>query len=166
MFDSHYPYNHIHTKGVQFEDYQIEHLYAFRGKGKHRYIIRVEQYDYFLYAVKFHLKSHTHSPEKYNVLTGFHDMKGCVGTCLKVMLEIYKNNPYASFCFIGANSKEENKEQTRRFLIYQRVMKNYFSDVHFFHTTVEKESFYMMLNRLNDKDFAAIFKIVKKLFNH
>lgn len=164
MFDTHYPFQYIQSTTSEFEQFECEHLYTFKGKGNHRYLIRVEEYTHYLHALKFHLKAHSDSPNKYNLVTNYNDMTACVRTCINVMLEIYKNNPYASFSFIGANSIDEPKARTKRFNIYERLMKNFFSDVHFTHLIVEKESLYLLLNNNDKSKHPSIIEMIKGLF--
>ena len=161
MFNTYYPHKFIQSNSSDFYDFEKEHLYTFTGKGNHRYLIRVEEYSHNFYAVKFHLKAHSDSNDKYCLTTGYNDMAGCVRTCIQVMLEIAEQNPIASFGYIGANSLDEAKENTKRFRVYNRVMQNFFLPANYAHHFLEKESAYLLLRKNNIKNHPAIFKMAK-----
>ncbi len=125
-----------------------EHKYAFRTANNHRYIAIVEEYSFNVFVVKFHLKAHSDSDNKYRILTNAEYAPSIIATCIEIMLDHYNENPYSSFGFVGINSlDEESKENTKRFRVYRRVMENFFSPVHFTHYVYEKQSAYLMLNK-------------------
>ncbi len=170
MFDTFYPFKFIQSVSSDYYDFEKEHLYTFTplhlytftGKGNHRYLIRVEEYPNDFYAVKFHLKAHSDSKDKYRLTTGYNDMPTCVSTCIQVMLEIAEKNPIASFGYIGANSLGEEKENTKRFRIYNRVMQNFFLPANYAHHFLVKESVYLLLRTANAENHAAIFEMAKR----
>lgn len=162
MFDSYYPHKLIQSVSSKIYGFEKEHLYTFIGKGNHRYLIRVEEYRYDFFAVKFHLKAHTDSKNKYRLVTDYRDMQGCVRTCINVMLEIAAKNQLASFGYIGANSMEEVKENTKRFRIYNRVMQNFFLPANFAHHFLKTESTYLLLRKNNLEKHSAIFEMAKE----
>jgi hypothetical protein len=139
MFDQSYDYIYqnytIKNKGeLEFK----EHKLSFNCRFNHKYIINVEEYNLgdsndVIFIIKFHLKSHTDSDHKYNLLTKHKDAPRLIRTCVNVMIKFFKDEPTASFGFIGANSLSENREETKRFNIYKKVMENFFSPVHFAH---------------------------------
>ncbi len=67
------------------------------------------------------------------------------------MTDYFDQNPFASFAIIGANSIGENKENTKRFRVYRRVMQNKFSPVQFNHFVLVKNSCYLMINTDNSE---------------
>ncbi len=126
-----------------------QHKYVFRCRFKHLYIVNLEKYEHQFYVIKFYLKQHRLSKNKYNLLSGLHDMPRIMATCLQIMLETYKENPYASFGFMGANSIGEPESNTKRFKIYKRIMESFFSPIDFSHYTYTEKSAYLMLNKAN-----------------
>lgn len=104
---SHYPYHFVQRiddvfSSNPFLKYKL--LYAFKSPKSHQwYWVWVEVYQHDFYAVKFHLKAHRHSDNKYNLLTGLNEARPVINTCIAIMQEIYNINPRASFGFIGAN---------------------------------------------------------------
>jgi hypothetical protein len=73
----------------------IEHKLTFDCRFNHQYIINVEEYNYEVFIIKFHLKNHSDSDRKYNLLTNFNDPQRLIRTCIEVMLEFYRRHPYS-----------------------------------------------------------------------
>ena len=72
-------------------------LYTFKSPKSHQwYWVWVEVYDSNFSVIKFHLKAHRHSDNKYNLLTGLNEVRPVINTCIAIMLEIYKAK---SSCF-------------------------------------------------------------------
>lgn len=106
--------NHICTKS-----------YSFKGASS-IYIIQIEYYDYDVYILKFYLKNHRDSKNKFNLLSEDHDAQAVIRTVLDVAIDILENeNKDASFGFMGAhkikNTFEEGKTNTQRFRISIRL---------------------------------------------
>ena len=103
-------------------------LYSFRSPKTHMwYWVWVEAYEHDFYAVKFHLKNHRHSSNKYNLMTG-----------------LYEARPVG---FIGSNMENESEVNTKRFRVYRRFMATYFNEDHFVHFFNVKKSTYVMVRR-------------------
>ena len=84
-------------------------LYTFTSTKSHLcYWVWVERYEHDIYAVKFHLKAHRHSKNKYNIKTGTFEPRTIIQTCINIMLDVYHENKHASFGFIGSNSEGED----------------------------------------------------------
>ncbi len=69
MFDASYPFRYIMSEHEEGELYQLVHKFTFRGPRNQLYIVIVEQYPLDVFALKFHLKCHSRSPNKYQLLT-------------------------------------------------------------------------------------------------
>ena len=89
------------------------------------YIVRVEEYKYDIYAVKFYQKSHSLSKNKYRIMTNTNEPRRIIYTCINIMLAIYKKNNRASFGFIGVNGFNENVICTKRYRVYSRIIATY-----------------------------------------
>lgn len=150
MFDSYYRFSHRTSYSKVDGGLLKVHVFAFFGKGNHRYIVDVEEYKNAFFAVKFYLKAHKNSKNKFSLMTGFGDEKRILGTCVQIMLVIQKRNPMASFGFVAANIINESDNCNKRFRVYKEIMRAFFSPVHFDHYTFETKSIYALLN----KDFA------------
>lgn len=164
MFDRIYDFKFIMTtEKTEGELAFLEHKFAFRTIHNQRYIVNVEEYSFNVFVIKFHLKAHTDSLNKYRVLTNLDYAPSIIGTCIEIMLEYYRKNPYSSFGFIGINSLfEASRKNTKRFRIYRRIMENTFSPIHFTHYVYEKESAYLMLNKDNSE--SDLLAKVEKMF--
>lgn len=129
-----------------------EHLYTFKGKKDSQYMVIVEEYDFDFYAIKFHLKKDRNNKKKYEELTGYNDATRVIRTCVDIMIDLYKKNPYCSFGFKGSNSENESVFNTKRFRIYRQVMEYFFSLEKFFHFYDISSSSYMLINKDNPLD--------------
>jgi len=163
MFDRIYPFKYIQSKEVENEPFLKEHLYSFKGKNG-RYIVVLQEFQFHFIGIKFYLKAHTDSPNKYNLLTGRNDVQGCVRTCIAIMISRFRNNPKTSYGFIGANLLNESMNNTKRFKIYRQVMENFFSPLHFTHYSLQKESVYLMLNNYMLKKHPHFFQVIKESY--
>jgi len=151
MFDRVYPFRYIQSNKIYNEPFIYEHLYTFKGKGNHRYIVTLQEFPFHFIGIKFHLKAHSNSERKYKLLTENNDVQGCVRTCVEIMISLFPKNPKISYGFIGASSIKESIHNTKRFRIYRQVMENFFSPIHFSHYSLSEESVYLMLNNTMSK---------------
>jgi hypothetical protein len=123
-------------------------LYTFKSSKSHQwYWVWVEVYEHDLYAVKFHLKAHRNSPNKYSIMTGLNEARPVINTCIKIMQEVSQMNGLASFGFIGANALNETEVNTKRFRVYRRFMATYFSEEIFEHYFNIRKSAYLLLRK-------------------
>ncbi|MFZ4056986.1 MAG: hypothetical protein ACOYKE_02555 [Ferruginibacter sp.] len=155
MFDlsSGYSFSKINfsKKTIGVDNY-VEHNYSFRGKTGKRYIVIVEEYSYFIFIVKFCLQERKNYPDRFNQLSNFNECSRVLTTIGLIMKGILSKNPYASFGFLGSNLPDENKENTKRFRLYTKVITQVISPVLFEHRTWLKHSAYILLNKDNHED--------------
>ncbi|WP_051203449.1 hypothetical protein [Hugenholtzia roseola] len=165
MFDKPYSYQY---KGYTKESFFKIHRYTFKCRFRQTYIIRVEEYEYQVFVLKFYLKNHAKSDKKYNLLTGWNDVGRVVATNVEVMLDIYRKNELATFGFIGANTVTENqqeaREATKRFRVYRIVMRSFFSPIRFAHFEYVKESAYLLLNKAHLAERDSLKADIEVLF--
>ena len=135
-------------------------LYHFKSsRTKHIYIVRVECHSNNFYGIKFYLKAHEKSKDKYKKLTGLNEPRPVINTCICILLDLYSENPCASFGFIGSETNEEKKERelegksererteiTKRMVVYRRILNTYFSSKEFEHLIDDNKSAYVMVN--------------------
>lgn len=143
----------------------IRHILSFKSRKNNIYIVEVEEFsDFQLMIIKFYLKSHRLSDNKYNLLTKKNETPGILTTCMNIMIWFYNKNPYRSFGFIGSNSLNEEVTITKRFKLYRILMRNLFSPIKFMHFEYESKSAYLLLN----KDFASnnyyLLRNIEKFF--
>lgn len=148
----HYPYHfvqRIYEYRQELNDFlKYKLLYAFKSTKSHQwYWVWVEVYEHDLYAVKFHLKAHRDSKDKYSLMTGLNEARPVIHTCIAIMREIADVNPHASFGFIGANMENEPTFLTKRFRIYSRMMATYFGEDVFVHYMIVAKSTYLMIRK-------------------
>lgn len=101
-------------------------LYSFKSPKTHmRYIVEVEHYKFDLYAVKFYLKIHQNSKDRFNVLTNLYEARSVIYTCIAILIDIYKQNNKASFAFsvllLLKRLREKKKIPVRRKKIVHNV---------------------------------------------
>ena len=152
MFDSSY-FERVHLvdnqKGTS-ENHEYTKLYSFKGNVS-IYLVQVEKYNFDVYVLKFFLKNHKDSKNRFNLLSDDHDAQGVIRTVLDIAIDILENeNENASFGFVGAHKVkgelEEPKSNTQRFRVYRYIMKNYFGDDTWSHFESIDSSSYLMLN--------------------
>jgi hypothetical protein len=166
MFNTYYKFNYAGNKMISTGTFRYkEHKLTFNCKNNQRYIVNVEEYDYYTFIIKFHLKSHSPSKNKYSLLTENYDAPAVIRTCIQIMLFFYKKNPYASFGFIGANGTDEvEKNNTKRYKLYKRIIENFFSPVNFYHYRYTEKSAYLLLNK--DYQEESLKEKVEALFSN
>lgn len=127
--------------------------YRFRSeKSNLFYIVRVEKYKEHVYGVKFFLKQMLDSPKKYSHLTNTFEPRTIVYSVFRLMLDIYQKDNQASFMFIGNPDEDGNKENTRRYKLYCKLVSSKISDRYFKHLRTDKYSLYILANRLRMSD--------------
>jgi hypothetical protein len=147
--------------------------FSFKNKFNKKYIIKVEEFDKKIFILKFFLKTHTMSDNRFNVLTGERDAFRIFSTCLNVLYYIKSEvETEASFGFIGARAlgKEDNDENTQRFRIYSTKGKTFFNPDNYIHVQNIKNSTYLILDRRlhTEESVFDIQKMFEELFriNH
>lgn len=140
-------------------------LYRFKStKSNLVYIVRVEEYEYNIYAVKFYQKSHSLSKNKYRIMTNTNEPRRIINTCVNIMLTVYQKNKKASFGFVGANGFDEDISYTKRYRVYSRIIATYFSDEHFYHKENIEKSAYMLINNISLKENPDLVEQIESFF--
>lgn len=148
MFDSSYPYKfRMNQQPSQGEDFDSCKVYWFENKNGTRYVVNLEQYSGELYALKFHLYRDLKNKKRYSVITNEGRPQTILRTCLDILIEHHKENPFASYIIFGIAGENEEQSLTRRYLIYKRILQNLISPVEFEHRCAESYSAYLLLNR-------------------
>lgn len=166
MFDSFFKHSFIQNELPQKSDlFHAAKLYRARGvRSNQWYLIRVEQFDHELFAVKFYLKNSKQSKDKYRLLSGLNEATSIIRTCLNIMLEVLEEHPLSSFVIVGMNGiHETNLKRTKRYKIYKRVIQSFFSSVRFEHFDYPQKSTVLLLNREYSYRQDAITFIEQKL---
>lgn len=151
MYLPHYKYRFVQKVydlgfGDSFFLYKL--LYTFKSpKSNLWYWVWVEVYEKDMYVIKFHLKTHRNSKDKYSLMTGLYEARPVIYTCIAIMQEIALNNLHASFGFVGANMEGESERMTKRFKVYSRIMATYFSNDEFKHFMLLQKSAYLLVRK-------------------
>lgn len=156
MFDAPYPFSYIMTKAVEPTQAHLNtKLYRFTSDQNHTYLVEVEEYIGKVYMVKFFLKNHRNSPDRFHLMTDFGSAQKVIFTVIHIMLEIFQANRTAhpSFAFMGSNTiygdgrPDEDKANTKRFRSYKSIMSIFFGVETFEYIKDENASILIMKNR-------------------
>lgn len=80
------------------------------------------------------------------------------------MFLIYKENPRASFGFIGANCENENIGNTKRYRVYYKIVATQISDNIFKHVENVEKSAYMLINRKELEEYPNLVEEIERTF--
>mgnify|MGYP003440004388 FL=1 len=160
-----YPFTFVHRsrncgQGILYVD-----IYRFKStKSNLVYLVRVERYKHNMYAVKFYQKNHRLSPKKYQILSNTFEARRIIYTCMNIMFLLYKENPRASFGFIGANCENESQENTKRYRVYNKIVATQVSENIFKHVENMGKSAYMLINRDELKEYPDLVEEIERTF--
>lgn len=133
------------------------HTYSFKAQDNQRYIVWIDALGDHLYGVKFYQKNHEQSDDKFKILTQSGLPARKIGTCLRIMVDefVKKVDPLASFAFIGSPLIEESeKVETKRYRLYQLVMRRFFNPRNFNHFYHRPESIILIQNRRDTQNLS------------
>ena len=80
------------------------------------------------------------------------------------MEEVARNDPRASFGFIGANKLDESEANTKRFRVYRRFMLTNFGNTVYEHYENWEKSAYLLVNRKEMEEHPGLLDEVVKGF--
>ena len=124
-------------------------IYRFVTRFNRVYFIEVEKYRDHIYFAKFYCRIHKNLKNRYKMQLDDGDGFRIFSTCISVAGIIYRNDPQASFGFIGESSIGEDPQNTRRYKIYRKLSERYFSPLAFNHEKDDYNSTYFILNKKN-----------------
>lgn len=165
MFDTHYSL--VYLGSFYSEDENVKRIFKYRFKTqKHTYIVDVEEYKQQIFILKFYLKNHRLSDNRYSFRTNERKAMRILGTCMKISLKIYEKYPLASFGFIGGNDIGEHKSNNKRYRLYKKITENIFSPKKFYHYKDDKSSMYIIFNKENTEiDQKQIIEEISKHYD-
>jgi hypothetical protein len=137
-------------------------------KPKMRYLVFVERYPENIFVIKFCLKRDKSDKNRFKKVVNHHRASLVIGTIIKIAYSLYKDHPNSSFGFIGAerllpDGSFEQTENTIRYRIYERIMKNMFGTKTFDHFRSPDNSAYLIVSRTNNNTNEVRLK-AEKLF--
>lgn len=149
MFDTSFKF--IHLGNFESNDSNIEKIIKFRFKThkNNTYIVDVEKYKENVYIIKYYLKNHSLSENKYSLRTNENIAHKIFGTCLEIAQYLLEKDKKASFGYIGVNDITESKVNTKRYRIYKKISESFFNPDNFVHYQNDKNSLYLILNKYN-----------------
>ena len=166
----HYPYRFVQRvddadcSKLSFLRYKL--LYTFKSPKSHQwYWVWVEVYEHDFYAEKFHLKTHRDSANKYSLMTGLHEARPVICTCIAIMDEIAHINPRSSFGFIGSNMQNESTFMTKRFRVYSSFIATYFTEEVFEHYMMIDKSAYLLVRKTELENNPELLPMLSRKFN-
>ena len=154
MFDSFYDFKYKNfEKGGDDELYLRVYNFTFLTSDNQRYVVRVEEYAYSVFIIKFYPKDFQDSPDKFKILTGKGKPQPILRTCINILIEHFlKIEPKASFGFLASELTDENTANTKRYRVYKNLMEFFFSPLNFTHYRYPDYSIYLLLNKANSEE--------------
>lgn len=165
------------NKGSKIKEERLCDIFTFKSEDGLTFIVEVEHFEYNVLIVKFYLKAHKDSENKYNLtlekiqkdksryspkksdITGSGRFLRILNTLLEISKEYYHKDNSVSFAFIGApridekeshlNSDNLTWSNTIRYRIYRTFALNNYSPDNFKHITIQESSFYLIKNKRN-----------------
>ena len=177
MFDKCFEFQYKTNKIERIGESDVKvHLLTFRTSKNRVIIVNVHEHqEHSLYVLKFFDKNHRLSDNKFSLLTADGEAPAIINTNIAILQYFYKQNPYASFAFMGAPTQEEietniqnhhhSAYSTKRFKLYRRIMSLFFNPAQFLHVQNIQCSAYLMANRdyLYPNNESMLKKIIQKL---
>ena len=176
-----YKYKFI-TKINKGAEYPVRLLfYKFKStKTKKTYHVHVEIHPYNFFGIKFFLKDHKNEKDKFCISTNLNEPRPVIYTCINIMLDILKDNPRATFGFIGSRTKkqiiwigkekkivrvkEELEENTKRLRVYRMILLTFIKQDVFEHIIDEEKSTYILANKKSIKDDNELLNKIENYF--
>ncbi|NVJ45624.1 MAG: hypothetical protein HWE07_00810 [Cytophagia bacterium] len=143
-----HPYEFTHT-GKRKEGQFIRYQFSFKTKYNRTYIVYADEFDSEMFIVKFFLKNHRHSKNRFRLMANDFDAKRVLDTCVSIAGFILNLSPQASFGFIGEPRIGESKFRTKRFLVYLLYAARHYNPIDWEHYADESISAYFLLNTQN-----------------
>lgn len=164
MFDTSFPFS-LSQRTPKNTDYKIaEYVFQFITL-KRRYVVIAELYELNVIAVKFFPADKKSQSNRFSVVLNDFDFAPIMRTCINIMHYLFKENPKASFAYIGVNTVKngftELKANTKRYRIYEYIMDEFLNPLSFKRFFSIKNSAMLLVNTANtDYDLLAEKMIV------
>ena len=143
-----YDFKYIQTDYQNSEPKKIN-IYRFKTRFNRVYLVNVEFYPNEIVVLKFYLKQHNNSINKYKIQINDFDTIRILNTILQIGKLILLENPRISFGFIGENSIDESSINTKRFKLYSKIASKNFNPDNFSHFYNIQKSAYFLINKKN-----------------
>lgn len=160
-------------------------LFRFKAS-KRKYLVTIEHFNFGVDAIKYCDVKDKDSKNAYTKIFNDHDGFKVLATCLKIMHNLWKNNPNLSFAFYAAprpsafeklkksrydriigDEQFQEKYIRSRFNVYEHAMINLFPPKYFWKAKDYKNCIYVLLNKKSRKGANRLHQIGKYLLeNH
>lgn len=145
-------------RSEEVSSFRIVDLWTFRSsKSNKRYIVEIEYISDNFFGIKFFWKGVANSENRYTFLTNDNEPRTIIMSCIMIMLDYFKQYPFASFGFVAAQNYEIEKERknknfcehpvNKRFRFYRRMMLSLFSPDNFCQYSDKNNSIYLLINK-------------------
>lgn len=168
-------YNYTRVHGGNKIKRRNHEIYRFKNDFGDIYLVEVFFYDYSVYAIKFFLKKHRLSDNRYNMvypktfgvkqgrITGNYNFLKVLNTISKIAMDIIGRDPLASFGFLGAPRASELDEgknaaninsdctvgNTKRYIVYSNYVARYYNPKDFEYISSPTSSIMLLRNNKN-----------------
>ncbi len=164
MFEAGYEFR-LATKHFVKDDSPLleKYIYVFKTRLKRTYIVNIHLYEYRVYVIKFHNKSHSNAKDRYSFVLNDFDAGKVLKTVLDIAVSILKVDQLASFAFIGAHKygKElATSHNTQRYRVYKRMVEYFLGPYTFIHTYEQRSNSYLLVNKINSQPEACSEDII------
>ncbi|MBO9570832.1 MAG: hypothetical protein J7497_01270 [Chitinophagaceae bacterium] len=137
---------------------------------KYHYIVRAEQHENNVFAIKFYCKKDRKSDFKYAKIINRGDLGNIIMSCAHVIPLLLQQFANASFAFAAARSVDfrnkliENIECTQRYKLYAYMIPVKFGELTFEHIAYEKTSCYILRNKQSPATINEIENLFKATY--
>ena len=172
-------------ESLQKEPMEAKSIFRFKA-AKRKYFDTVEHYNFGVSAIKYCDLRDKDSKNAYTKIFNDHDGFKVIATCIKIMHNLWKNDPKISFAFYASprlvdleklnssrkktaltNEEYYEKYKRTRFNIYEHAMINLFPPKVFWKAKDWNNCIYVLLNKKRRKGASRLAQIGKYLLeNH
>lgn len=148
--ESNYPFQKINSQETGIRDPAKITLYRFKAK-RRNYLVTIEQYSFGIHAIKYCGMQDRNNKNAYKIIYNDQDSIRIISTCLRIMLELWRNDTTISFAFYAVPKPAGSRNEKARYDIYEYAMINLFSPSAFKHYHDKRNSIYVLLNKKKEK---------------
>lgn len=150
-----YPIQYVQKKQINDESAHLFTLiYKFHSPiTGFIYIINADYHSSDVFAIKFYVKQHRRSDYKYSKITNKGDLVNILVSNARVVPELLKDYPNASFGFIGSRTIDKKSKKiegvilNQRFRIYRNIVSSIIGTKTFQHFEYIDISGYLLINK-------------------
>jgi len=171
MFESGYNFTLL-ISSIERDEYPLiaKRLYKFKTLANRVYHVHIHEYEHRVFVLKFHLKIDESDRLRFNKTLNDFDTGRVLRTVIDISLSILKEEPFASFAFVGifkVSSEDyklyrESREThaTQRFRIYKTIAENLLGTETFIHSMEPRISAYLLINKKNINSESLIEEVI------